>query len=127
PPNAISRAGRESGSSPRPGWGRASAARCRPWCSSIRSELDHVGHLVVLGIDNDDLLRSEEEPVAFDLRDLLADVARHRPRADPRRYGLADRRLNIACVGLHILDQLFDGVTLFQREIELGSWRQHVL
>ncbi len=95
--------------------------------SSIRSELDHVGHLVVLGIDDDDLLRSEEEPVAFHLRDLLADVARHRSRADARRYGLADRRLNIGCVGLHILDQLFDRVTLFQREIELGSRRKHVL
>src|SRR5260221_14638209 len=65
-----------------------------PGGSSIRSELDHVGHLVVLGIDDDDLLRSEEEPVAFHLRDLLADVARHRPRADARRYRLAAPRPN---------------------------------
>src|SRR5260221_13982539 len=63
-----------------------------PGGSSIRSELDYVGHLVVLGIDDDDLLRSEEEPVAFHLRDLLADVARHRPRADARRYRLTGPR-----------------------------------
>src|SRR5260221_12327092 len=90
-----------------------------PGGSSIRSELDYVGHLVVLGIDDDDLLRSEEEPVAFHLRDLLADVARHRPRADARRYRLAHRPLNNRRRGPHIPYHLLDPVRLFPRQIEL--------
>src|SRR6516225_12194983 len=98
-----------------------------PGGSSIRSELDHVGYLVVLGIDDHDLLRGEEKPVGLYLRDLLADVARHRPRVDARRYRLADRRLNVGCVGLHVLDEFLDGVMLLQRKIELGSRRKHVL
>src|SRR5260370_18819044 len=103
-----------------PRGGGAMPGAVGPGGSSIRSELDSVGLLVVLGIDDDDLLRSEEEPVAFHLRDLLAHIARHRSRADARRYGLADRRLNIGCVGLHILHQLFDRVPPFWRQIERG-------
>ena len=59
---------------------------------------------------------------AFQLTNILRDLAE-----DARRYRLADRRLNVGCVGLHILHQLFDRVTLFEREIELGSRRKHVL
>src|SRR5258708_40245164 len=85
--------------------------------SSIRSELDHVGHLVVLGIDDDDLLRSEEEPVAFHLRDLLADVARHRPRADARRYRLPAPRPQNGPLGPHFLPPPLDRVDPFPPKI----------
>jgi len=45
----------------------------------------------------------------------------------PGGYRLADRRLNVGCVGLHILHEFLDGVTLFQREVELGGRRKHIL
>src|SRR5262249_59636517 len=98
-----------------------------PGGASIRPELDHVGHLVVLGVDDDDLLRGEEEPVALYLRDPLADVARHRPRVDARRYRLADPRLNVGCGGLPILHQFLYFVTLFQPEVGLWGRRKHIL
>ena len=56
------------------------------------------------------------------------DFARQRPRADALRHRVADRRrLGRGRIGLHVLDELFDGVSLFQREVELGGGRELLL
>src|SRR5262245_63692117 len=95
-------------------WYRRDDLRVRDRNSVLRAELDHVGDLVVLGIDNYDLLRGKEEPVALHLRHLLRHVSWHGPRGDALRDRIANLRLDVVCVGLHVFDEFSDRMTLFE-------------
>src|SRR4051812_21289431 len=83
-------------------------------------ELDHVRDLVVLRIDNEDLAIGNKKVVRLDLRYLLRNLARHRLHLDVCRDLIADGRTNVGRrrLGLHVLDDLADDVTLLQREID---------
>src|SRR5262249_12901509 len=89
-------------------------------CASTILEIDDLGHLVVLGIDDQDAVSGIQELVSLDLRHLAADLGRHRlqlgilwNRLSHLRTSRRGRRLE-----LHVLDPLLDDVPLLEREVQ---------
>jgi hypothetical protein len=91
-------------------------------------QLYDLGYLVVLRIDDNDLLIGHEKSVRPDLRRLLGNVARYWLQPNVIRHLVAHcLNLGRGWLNLHILDDLFDDVTLFQCEVQLWQSYQRVL